>query len=90
VEDGLLDAADEADIKEVIAIQVGQGVSQRGLTKTALAEAMHTSRTQVDRLLGPGNTSVSMHTRCRTAAVLAQDLRTEMVDRALEPTETGE
>jgi predicted XRE-type DNA-binding protein len=80
-EDGLLDSVDEAAIKEVIAWQVGQSMSQRGLTKTALAEAMQTSRTQVNRLLDPGNTGVSMHTLYRAAAVLGKTLRIELVDR---------
>ena len=81
-EDGLLQAVDEAAIKEVIAWQVEQGMSARGMTKTALAEAMQTSRSQVDRLLDPANTSVSMHTLYRAASVLGKTLRIELTDRA--------
>jgi hypothetical protein len=80
-EEGLLDSVDEAAIKEVIAWQVEQSMSERGLTKTALAEAMQTSRTQVNRLLDPANTGVSMHTLYRAAAVLGKTLRIELVDR---------
>ena len=89
-EDELLDAVDEAAIKQVIAFQVEQGMSQQGLTKTALAEAMRTSRTQVNRLLDPLNTSVSMHTLYRAATVLGKTLRIELVDRGLQQTEAGE
>ena len=83
-EEGLLDTVDEAAIKEVIAWQVEQEMSKLGLTKTALAEAMQTSRTQVNRLLDPANTGVSMHTLYRAAAVLGKTLRIEFVDRASE------
>ncbi len=80
-EEGLLDSVDEAAIKEVIAWQIEKGMSKQGLTKTALAEAMQTSRTQVNRLLDPANTGVSMHTLYRAAAVLGKSLRIELVDR---------
>jgi hypothetical protein len=83
-EEGLLDFVDEAAIKEVIAWQVERSMSERGLTKTALAEAMQTSRTQVNRLLDPANTGVSMHTLYRAAAVLGKNLRIEFVERGTE------
>lgn len=81
-EEGLLELVDEAAIKEVIAWQVEQGMSELGMTKTALADAMQTSRSQVDRLLDPANTSVSMHTLYRAATVLGKTLRIEFADRA--------
>jgi antitoxin HicB len=80
-EDGLLETVDEAAVKEVIAWQVAQGMKGRGLTKAALASAMHTSRTQVDRLLDPANTGVALHTLYRAAAVLGKKLKIELVDR---------
>ena len=80
-EEGLLEAVDEAAVKEVIAWQVAEGMKGRGLTKTALADKMHTSRSQVDRLLDPSNTSVALHTLYRAAAVLGKKLKIEFVDR---------
>jgi antitoxin HicB len=79
---GLLDAVDEAAIKEVIAWQVAQSMSSKGFNKSTLADAMQTSRTQVNRLLDPENTSVSLHTLYRAAAVLGKRLRVEFVDAA--------
>jgi antitoxin HicB len=80
-EEGLLEAVDEAAIKEVIAWQVEAGMSAMGMTKTGLAAAMQTSRSQVDRLLDPANTSISMHTLFRAASVLGKTLRIELTDR---------
>lgn len=79
-EEGLLEAVDEAAVKGVIAWQVAREMRSRGLTKTALAAAMHTSRSQVNRLLDPDNTGVALHTLYRAAAVLGRKLKVELVD----------
>ncbi|MBA3810045.1 MAG: XRE family transcriptional regulator [Caulobacteraceae bacterium] len=79
-EEGLLEAVDEAAVKEVIAWQVAQEMRSRGLTKTELAAAMNTSRSQVNRLLDPDNTGVALHTLYRAAAVLGKKLKIELVD----------
>ena len=79
-EEGILETVNEAAVKEVIAWQVAQGMARRGYTKTALATAMNTSRSQVDRLLDPTNTGVAMHTLYRAAAVLGKKLKVELVD----------
>lgn len=74
-EEGMADSVDEAAVKEVIAWQVAQAMQQRGLTKTAMAKAMRTSRTQLERLLDPANTGVALHTLYRAAAVLGRRLQ---------------
>jgi predicted thioesterase len=79
-EEGIVEAVDEAAVKEVIAWQVAQGMASRNLSKSAMAEAMRTSRTQVDRLLDPSNTGVALHTLYRAAAVLGKRLKIEFVD----------
>lgn len=79
-EEGILETVDEAAVKEVIAWQVAQGMASLKLSKSAMAEAMKTSRTQVDRLLDPTNTGVALHTLYRAAAVLGKRLKVEFVD----------
>ena len=79
-EEGLEEAVDEAAIKQVIAWQVTQEMQSRNLTKTALALAMNTSRSQVNRLLDPANTGVALHTLFRAAAVLGMRLKVELVE----------
>lgn len=80
-EEGILNEVDEIAIKRVIAWQMEQNIAKRGMSKSEFAEAMKTSRTQVNRLLDPVNTSISMHTLCRAAAVFGKTLRIEFVDR---------
>jgi antitoxin HicB len=77
-EEGLLESVDEAAVKEVIAWQVAHAMRERGLIKTAMAEAMQTSRTQLDRLLDPHNAGVALHTLYRAAAVLGKRLTVEL------------
>ena len=74
-EEGIADSVDETAVKEVIAWQVAEAMRQRGLTKTAMAKAMRTSRTQLERLLDPANTGVALHTLYRAAAVLGRRLQ---------------
>jgi antitoxin HicB len=86
-EEGLLETVDEAAVKEVIAWQIAQAMKERQLTKSAMAEAMKTSRAQLDRLLDPSNTGVALHTLYRAAAVLGKRIKIELVDA--ERTEVG-
>jgi hypothetical protein len=79
-EEGLLDAVDEAAVKQVIAWQVARAMEEQAISKTAMAEAMQTSRSQLDRLLDPANTGVALHTLFRAAAVLGKRLKVELVE----------
>jgi antitoxin HicB len=78
-EEGLLEEATEHAIKRVLAWQIEREMQARKLTKTAMARRMETSRAQLDRLLDPKNSSVTLHTLQRAAAVLGKRLRLELV-----------
>ncbi len=77
-DDQLLDAAEAAAIKRVIAFQVDREMKRRKLTKTKMASRMKTSRAALERLLDPTNTSVTLSTLERAAAVLGKKLRVEL------------
>jgi transcriptional regulator with XRE-family HTH domain len=62
-------------IKRVIARQLGALMQDQGLTKSALAKRMQTSRTQLDRLLDPKNESVTLATLTRAAHAVGRRLR---------------
>jgi len=79
-EEGLLDTVDEAAVKHVIAWQVARAMQEQEISKSAMAEAMRTSRSQLDRLLDPANTGVALHTLFRAAAVLGKKLKVELVE----------
>jgi hypothetical protein len=50
-------------------------------TKQAMARELHTSRSQLDRLLDPQNVSVSLDTMARAAKVLGKSLVIRISDR---------
>ncbi|NHN92316.1 XRE family transcriptional regulator [Acetobacter sicerae] len=71
IEDGSLDDVDAIALKRVIAWQLADKMRADGMTKTAMAHSMSTSRTQVDRLLDPENTKVQLDTVQRAAKALS-------------------
>lgn len=77
-EEGLLEDCTAVAIKRVLARQVEQAMRERGLTKSAMAKAMHTSRPALDRLLDPANPSVTLDTLQRAAAAVGRKLRLEL------------
>jgi DNA-binding transcriptional regulator LsrR (DeoR family) len=77
-EDGIREAAKAEALTRVIAWQLTQEMERQGITKAALAERMHTSRAQVDRILkAKGN--VTIESLQRAAALVGRELRLELV-----------
>ena len=74
-EEGILDEVDEIAVKRVLAWQLANAMTSQKITKSKLARRMDTSRTQVDRLLDPENSSTTLHTMHKAAAVLGMRLR---------------
>lgn len=78
VEDGLLVEASLAATKKVIAAQIADAMNKKGLTKSAMAAEMKTTRAQLDRLLDPNNDGVTLATLKRAASALGMTLRLEL------------
>ena len=76
--DGLLAETEDAAIKEIIADQIKVAMDKKGLSKTAMAARMKTSRRQLDRLLDPANGSVTLATLRRAASAVGRNLRVEL------------
>jgi antitoxin HicB len=76
-EEGILQEVEAASIKRVLAFQIEQEMKRRGLSKTAMAKKMDTSRTSLDRLLDPKNDAVTLKTMTKAASVLGKRLRVE-------------
>jgi DNA-binding phage protein len=76
--EGLLAEAEDTAIKEIIADQIQAAMTKKGLSKTAMATRMHTSRRQLDRLLDPANGSVTLSTLRRAASAVGRNLRVEL------------
>lgn len=77
-EEGILEECEERAIKQILADQVKAAMEKEGLTKTAMAQRMETSRRALDRLLDPANTSVTLHTLHRAASAVGRRLHLEL------------
>ncbi|MEO1339756.1 MAG: helix-turn-helix domain-containing protein [Cyanobacteria bacterium J06635_13] len=66
-------------VKRVLARQLEDEMKRQNLTKTEMAKQMQTSRAQLDRLLDPEKTGVSIETITRAASVVGRQLRIELV-----------
>ena len=78
-EQGLLEDAEEQAIKEIIADQIRDAMEDQGISKTAMAARMKTSRRQLERLLDPANPSVTLSTLTRAARAVGRTLRVELL-----------
>lgn len=77
-EEGILDEAKSEAVTRVISWQIAEEMRKRGITKVQMAELMHTSRTQVDRILkAKGN--VTVETLQKAAALVGRKLHLELV-----------
>ncbi|MGH2413311.1 MAG: helix-turn-helix domain-containing protein, partial [Microcystaceae cyanobacterium] len=76
---GLYEDCSASAIKRVLARQLALEMKQQNLTKTEMAARMQTSRAQLDRLLDPDKTSVSLDTIQRAASVVGRQLRIELL-----------
>ena len=78
-EEGVFEEFQARAVKEVIAWQLAQAMKERRLSKRRLAAMMHTSRTQVDRVLDPDNGNVTIETLQRAAAIVGRKVQVELV-----------
>ncbi len=78
VKEGRLEEATQTAAKRILIWQLEEALKEAGLTKSALAVRMGTSRTQVDRLLDPANDRVTLHSLHRVAFSVGRRLRVEL------------
>ena len=73
-EENLLAESQAEAIKRVIAWQVKEYLDKEGLNKTAFASKLNTSRSQLDRLLDPDNTSLNLKTLSYVAEAMGKHI----------------
>ncbi len=78
-QEAMLEDVTATAVKRVIAWQIEQEMKARKLTKTALAQKMHTSRAAVNRLLDAEDTSLTLTTLAGAAAALGKKIKFELV-----------
>jgi hypothetical protein len=78
-EEGILEETRATVLKETLAWQIQQAMLKDKISKVEMARRMNTSRAALDRLLDPGNASVTLQTLTRAAHAVGRDLRIELV-----------
>ena len=78
-EEGVLEEASAIAVKRVLAWQLEQAMEKEQISKRAMAAAMKTSRSQLDRILDPDNDRIRLDTLTAAAHVLGLSLRIELV-----------
>lgn len=79
VEEGVLEVCTANAIKRVLSMQIEEEMKAQHLTKSAMANKMHTSRSSLNRLLDESDTSLTLTTLAGAAAALGKVLRIELV-----------
>ena len=77
-DEGLLDEAEAVATKRVIAFQIAQEMERGHITQAELARRMKTSRSSVERLLDPANSSVTLVTLERAATAVGKRLKVQL------------
>jgi antitoxin HicB len=76
-EKNLYEECSEIAIKRVLARQLAEEMKK--ITRTEMATRMQTSRAQLDRLLDPEKTGISIDTIQRAVSVVGRQLRIELI-----------
>ena len=78
-DEGILEEAQAAALKKIIATALALRMKQDRVTVSALASRLKTSRAALNRVLDEENTSITLHTLSRTASALGCRLKLEVV-----------
>ena len=79
-QEGIREDVEAVAIKRVLAWQLEQAMQKQQKTKQAMARQLHTSRSQLDRLLDPRNVSVTLDTITRAARALGKRVIIRVAD----------
>src|SRR5450830_353522 len=78
-EQGLAEEVSAAALKRVISWQIAETMKLQRVSKKALAERMHTSRTAVDRALDQNDAGMTLATLASAARALGQRVEVRLV-----------
>lgn len=77
-EEGIFEESQVQAVKEVVAWQLAQAMKKKKISKARMAVLLHTSRTQVDRLLDARN-DITLSSLQRAAAMVGRRVSVQLV-----------
>lgn len=75
---GTYEETTEQAVKRVLAFQLAEAMRSQHISKVEMAKRLHTSRSQLDRLLDPENDSVTLSVLSRAARIVGRSIRVEL------------
>ena len=72
--DGMYEEVQTAAVKRVVVELIEEGMQRENLSKVELAKRMGTSRSQLERVLDPGNLTVQLDTLLKAARAVGQEI----------------
>ena len=76
-EEGILEEVSIKAHKRLLVLQLADIMQENNITKTSLAKKLHTSRSQLDRILDPDNSSITLEVLERVAYAVGKKLHIE-------------
>ena len=77
-EEGILEEVTARAHKRLLSLQLNEAIEASKISKVQLAERLQTSRSQVDRLLDPDNTAITLESLERLASAVGRQLRIDL------------
>ncbi len=71
-QEGVYEEVQAKAIKRALSEQLGDSMQAAKLTKVGMAQKMETSRSQLDRVLDPNNTSIQLDTLIKAARAVGK------------------
>lgn len=78
-DEGTYEETSALAIKRTLAWQLENAMAKESLSKNEMAKRMHTSRSQLDRILDPQNDKIQLDTVFKAARALGREVRLELV-----------
>ena len=78
-EEGIREEVEAVAVKRVLAYELALAMENNSINKVEMANKLKTSRSQLNRLLDPENTSVTLATMQKAAAIIGKKLKVELV-----------
>ena len=78
-DEGAFEETSAVAIKRVLVWQLKETMKKDGISKNEMAKRMHTSRSQLDRMLDPDNDKIQLDTVFKAAQALGREVRIDLV-----------
>ena len=77
-QEGIYEEVTAGAVKRLLTRQITDAMKAGKISKSEMARRMKTSRSQLDRLLDPGNTKIQLDTLYKAARAVGRNVRLEL------------